>query len=121
MKPVAWMTAAAVLSWLVVRAAMGANAGPEVFYGMAGPLVVASLSWVATERTYTASPARLTGVMLGGWAIKAIFFGIYVTAMFRVLAVRPVPFALSFTGYFVALHVMEALFMRRLFARARAH
>ena len=120
MREVAWMAAAATLSWLAVEATMGASTNPEALYGMFGPLMVASLSWVATERTYTSSPERLTAVMLTGLTIKAIFFGIYVTAMLRLLGVRPVPFVLSFTGSFIALHVMEALFMRRLFTRVEA-
>ena len=32
------------------------------------------------------------------------------------LHVRPAPFVASFTAYFIALHVTEALYMRRLFA-----
>jgi hypothetical protein len=32
-----------------------------------------------------------------------------------VVGLRPVPFVVSFTGYFIALHVTEAVFMRRLF------
>ena len=121
MRQVAWMAAAATLSWVALDVTMGARVSPEVFYGMFGPLVVACLSWVVTERTYTASPERLTGVMLKGLAIKAIFFGVYVAGMLRVLGVRPVPFVLSFTAYFIALHMIEALFMRRLFLRAEAH
>jgi hypothetical protein len=44
-----------------------------------------------------------------------VFFGAYVVVMLRVLALRPGPFVASFTSYFIALHMMEALFMRRLF------
>ena len=121
MKQVAWMGAAALVSWLLVATIAGSDANPEVLYGMVGPLVVAAASWLATERTFTASPERLTGVMVKGLALKAVFFGAYVAGMLRLLDVRPVPFVLSFTGYFIALHTMEALFMRRLFARAAAH
>jgi len=31
-----------------------------------------------------------------------------------------VPFVVSFTGYFIALHVMEAMYMHRLFTSAAA-
>ena len=120
MKPLVWMVASSVLSWLVVAGVSGARANPEVLYGMLGPLVAASVSWVVTERTYTSSPERLTGVMLKGLAIKAVFFGAYVIGMLRLLAQRPIPFVLSFTSYFIALYAMEALFMRRLFAGASA-
>ena len=34
----------------------------------------------------------------------------------EVLALRPVPFMLSFTGYFIAIYLMEALYLRRLFS-----
>jgi hypothetical protein len=113
-----WMIAASVLSWLIVAGVAGARANPEVLYGMLGPLAVASASWTVTARTYTSSPERLTGVMVMGLAIKAVFFGAYVVVMLRLLGLRPVPFVLSFTGYFIALHATEALFMRRLFAGA---
>lgn len=118
MKLLGWMVAASILSWLVAAGAAGARANPEVLYGMLGPLVAAGASWIVTERTYASSPARLTGVLVTAMVIKAVFFGVYVVIMLRVLAVRPVPFVLSFTSYFIALYAMEALFMRRLFANA---
>ena len=36
----------------------------------------------------------------------------------RVLGARPVPFVASFAGYFIALHLIEALYLKRLFAGA---
>jgi len=115
MKPVAWMVGASVVSWLIVSRVAGAGANPEVLYGMLAPLVIAAGSWVVTERTYRSKPERLTGVMVQGLAIKAVFFGAYVVTMLRVLGLRPVTFVVSFTSYFIALHVTEALFMQRLF------
>ena len=114
MKPVAWMVGASLVSWLIVSSvARGAN--PEVLCGMLAPLVVAAVSWIVTERTYRSRPERLTGVMVQGLAIKAVFFGAYVVGMLRGAGLRPVPFVVSFTSYFIALHVTEAVFMRRLF------
>ena len=116
MKPVWWMIAASVLSWLIVAGVAGARAHPEAFYGMIGPLAVAAVSWIVTERTYTSRPEHLTRVLITGLAVKAGLFAVYVATMLRVLGLRPIPFVLSFTGYFVALYLTEALFMRRLFA-----
>jgi hypothetical protein len=53
--------------------------------------------------------------MVEGLAVKAVFFGAYVAGMLRVIGLRPVPFVVSFTSYFIALHVTEAMFLRRLF------
>ncbi len=113
MKPVAWMVGASLVSWLIASSAGGAN--PEVLCGMLAPLVVAAVSWIVMERTYRSHPERLTGVMVQGLAIKAVFFGAYVVGMLRVIGLRPVPFVVSFTSYFIALLVTEAVFMRRLF------
>jgi hypothetical protein len=115
MKPAGWMVGASVVSWLIIARVAGGGANPELLYGMLGPLAVAALSWIVIERTYRSNPERLTGVMVQGLAIKAVFFAAYVISMLRVVGLRPVPFAVSFTGYFIALHLTEALFMRRLF------
>jgi hypothetical protein len=117
-RPLQWMIAVSILSWVIVAGVAGGRANPEVLYGMVGPLAVAAVSWVITKRTYAAARERLMGVLITGMAIKAVFFGAYVVVMLRILALRPGPFIASFTSYFIALHMMEALFMRRLFANA---
>jgi len=117
-RPLQWMIAVSVLSWVIVAGAAGGRANPEVLYGMVGPLAVAAVSWIITKRTYAAAPERLMGVLITGMAIKAVLFGAYVVVVLRILALRPGPFIASFTSYFIALHMMEALFMRRLFANA---
>ena len=88
----------------------------EVLLGMLGPLAVAGGSWVLAERTYRRNPERLTAVMVAAFIGKMIFFGAYVVVVLAVLSLRPVPFVVSFTGCFIACHVIEALCLRRLFA-----
>ena len=116
MRPLWWMVTAACASCAVVTASWRSAVYPEALFGMIGPLLVAGATWVVTERTYQYRPERLTAMMVKGLVLKAVFFGAYVALMLRLLDLRPVPFVASFTGYFVGLHVMEALFMRRLFA-----
>ena len=60
------------------------------------------------------NPAAVMRVMVEGLAVKAMFFGAYVVGMLRVIGLRPMPFVVSFTGYFIALHVTEAVFLQRL-------
>jgi hypothetical protein len=90
--------------------------GPEVLLGMIGPLAAASVTWVMMERTYRRDPERLTPLMLKAFAIKMVFFGVYVTVALNGLALRPRPFVGSFVAYFIALHLTEALWLRRLIA-----
>ena len=114
MKPAAWMAGASLTSWLVMTMTSDGRGNPEVLFGMAGPLASAVGSWVAYERAHRSTPARLTNVMIGALALKMVFFGGYVGVMLRGLDLRPVPFVVSFAAYFIALHAMEAMFLRRL-------
>jgi hypothetical protein len=117
MKAAAWMAAASVGSALAIAAAAGRARAAGVWFGMFAPLVATTVSWMLTERVYTRQPERLTGVMIAAFAAKMLFFGVYVAVVLRLLDLAPVPFVASFTGYFIALYLTEALLMRRLFAR----
>jgi len=119
MRATAWMAAASVASALVVVAVVGRRLGAEILWGMLGPLAAAAVSWVLVERTYRRVPAQLTALMMTAFAVKVVFFGAYVAVMLKGAALRPAPFVASFTGYFIALHVFEAVLMRRMF-RGRA-
>ena len=113
---IAWMTGASVAAWLAATALAGTRFGIDILGGMIGPLVAACATWALTERTYREAPERLTSLMAAGFGAKVVFFGVYVTVMVRGLGLKPVPFAASFTGYFVALLLAEALAMRKMFA-----
>jgi hypothetical protein len=55
--------------------------------------------------------------MIAAFFGKLVFFGAYVTVVLKVLAARPLPFVVSFTTYFIGLHLIEALWLQRFFAR----
>ena len=118
MKPVFWMVGASVASWAAVAALPGMNSMRDVLFGMLGPLTAAVVTWVMIVRTYRVRPERLTALMIKAFGAKVVLFGAYVTVMLTVLSVRPMPFVISFTVYFIALHLIEAMFMQRLFAGA---
>jgi len=114
--PVWWMVGLSGLSWLVAAAVLDARASIEVLYGMLGPLAMVTGSWILMERAYRRDPGRLTAVMVAAFAGKLVFFGAYVAVMLRVVSLGPRTFVASFTGYFIALYLIEALYLRRLFA-----
>jgi hypothetical protein len=118
MKLVGGMTAASVLSWLVATAMLGTHIGIEVFLGMIAPLVVATCTWLLIERTYRRHPEQVTSLMVAAFGAKMVFFGAYVAIVLKVLSLRPIPFVVSFAGYFIALHLAEAFCLRRLFAES---
>lgn len=92
----------------------------EVLFGMAAPLAAGAATWRLAERTSRRHPERLTAVMIKAFAGKMIFYGAYVVIALKVLPLRPMPFVMSFTGYFIVLHFIEAFCLTRLFAVAQA-
>jgi uncharacterized membrane protein YeaQ/YmgE (transglycosylase-associated protein family) len=117
MKPVIWMVAGSMASWFAITVFLDEHTGWEILCGMFGPLVAVAGSWIAAKWVYERNPVDLTSMMITAFAAKLVFFGGYVAVMLKVLGLHPVPFMVSFTGYFIALYFMEALFLRRLFSR----
>ncbi|HEY6842884.1 MAG TPA: hypothetical protein VI391_01860 [Thermoanaerobaculia bacterium] len=114
MRIVARMIAASLASWAVVAALVDPRSRIATLAGMTGPLAVAGVSWVMAERVWRRSPEDLTRLMISAFGGKMVFFGAYVIVMLAGLSLEPVPFVASFTAYFIALHVIEALSLKRL-------
>jgi hypothetical protein len=119
MKVVAWMVAASVLSWVVIAAFVDERAGTATLFGMLAPLGVAAASWLLSVRAWRRNPESLTSLMIGAFVGKMVFFGVYVAAVLKGLAVAPIPFVASFAGYFIALHLGEAFALKALFSEGR--
>jgi hypothetical protein len=114
-RPITVMAGSSVGSWAAISAAGGATWNPEFALGMAGPLVSAALTWLFVERVHARAPEKVTGVLVAGFAIKMLFFGLYI-GLLAALGLRLRPFVVSFAVYFIALHAIEAGYLRRLFA-----
>ena len=120
MKPLWWMAGVSIVSWLVIAAIPGLDSDRDVLFGMLAPLAGAAATWILVARTYASEPALLTGRMVAAFAAKLLFFGVYVTLMLKALSVQALPFVISFTAYFIGLHLFEALCLQRLFASGAA-
>jgi hypothetical protein len=110
------MIGGSAVSCLAAMAATGPGATPELVLGMAGPLLSAVVTWQVMARTHVSAPERLSSVMIAAFGVKMLLIGAYVVVMLGVLALSPKPFVASFTGYYVALHFVEAFFLKRLLA-----
>jgi hypothetical protein len=120
-KPVGVMVAAGVVSWAVAAVMVDRQTRIEVLFGMLGPLAVVVATWLLAEWAYRHHTAELTSVMMTAFMLKMAFFAGYVAVMLRVAGFRPVPFVASFTSYFIALYLIEALYLKRLFSNAKRH
>ncbi len=91
-----------------------------VFLGMAAPLVAGLGTIRMVEQTVRTDMRALTGRMAMAFIAKLVFYGVYVAVVIALLEVDPLPFIISLTSYFVALHLTEALYFKSLFARHAA-
>jgi uncharacterized membrane protein YdfJ with MMPL/SSD domain len=111
------MVGASVVSCLAIGVFLQRQTSIEVMFGMLGPLAAATVSLMLAQWTWQRRPEAMTRLMIGAFAAKLVFFGVYVAVMLRGLMLTPMPFVISFTGYFIVLYLIEALFLRRLFGR----
>jgi hypothetical protein len=119
MSVMAWMTGICLASWLAVTALVP-SAMAAAGLGMAAPLVAADVTWWLISRAARRDPSRVQAVLMQAFAAKMILYAAYVVIIVRVVSVDFVPFVVSFTGYFVALHATEAVLLRRLTTRTAA-
>jgi hypothetical protein len=109
------MVAATLASWAVMALLVAPASRLPTFLGMAAPLGVAVATWLMTARVWRQNPQALTAVFMTAFGAKLVFFGAYMAVMLRGLSVDPVPFVASFAGYYITLHLAEALAFRVLF------
>jgi hypothetical protein len=116
MTAVFWMSAVSFGS-VAAGALVVPDYRTELFFGMLGPFLAVAVTWFLLERAARVNPSGVTQVLLSGFAVKLLFFGLYVTAVIKLAGVERVPFVLCFSSYFVALYGVEALLLRRLTTR----
>lgn len=112
------MLGASVAFWLCATMVLGARSSLDVLFGMLGPLAAATGTSVMIDRTMRIAPDRLTALMIAGFGAKMVFFAAYISVVVAAGRVRPAPFALSFAGSYIGLHMMEAIWLRRLLSGA---
>jgi hypothetical protein len=116
MKPLLSIVGAGLLVWLLATTLLGLQVAVETAVGALGPLVAVAGSWMVIERTMRRDVSQATPMMMRLFGAKMLFFGLYVVAAILVLHLRPVPFMASFMSAFVALYLIEAFHLQRLFA-----
>ena len=117
MKLSGMLVAVCVASCGLCTGVLAPDAARATFLGMTAPLVVGLATILLVERTVRTDILTLTARMTKAFIAKLVFYAVYVSIVVRVLAVDPVPFAVSFTLYFVVLQNTEALYFKVLFAR----
>ena len=101
-------------SWALVSF-MFPQAAVEILLGMLGPLLLAIGTLILVERTYRKAPRKLTSLMTQAFFGKMLFYGVYGGVIVGFYSFQALPFTVSFTVYFIGLHLTEALYFQALF------
>jgi hypothetical protein len=101
--------------WLVMTAFAGFARAGDVLLGVLAPAAAACVTWKILERTVRSAPDQSTGTMIRLLMGKVVAIGAYMAVILKLRLASPVPFVASFAAAFVTLHVIQAIYLRRLF------
>ena len=86
----------------------------EIFLGLSAPVLVGFVTVFFMIKYSNSGAIRLNRMLVKGFAIKFIFYGIFIISIFTVYPFKPVPFICSFTVSFIGLHLMEAVVLKKI-------
>jgi hypothetical protein len=86
----------------------------EILLGMIAPLLVSIFSIQLVKRANSASPKKLTATLTKSFFIKMVLFALYFIIILTFYAFEPIPFVISFTGFFILFYIIEAIFLQKL-------
>ena len=118
MKIQRYIIASCIGSWALISL-MFPQVIVEILLGMLSPLLAALGTLILVDRTYRKAPQKLTSLMTQAFMGKMLFYGVYVSVIVGFYSFQAVPFAVSFTLYFIGLHLTEALYFQSLFRTER--
>ena len=89
----------------------------EIFLGLLAPVLVGYIMLFFINKYSNMEIIYFNKVLVRGFAIKFIFYGIFILTIFTVYSFNPIPFMCSFTVSFVGLHLVEAMVLRKIQAK----
>ena len=101
-----------LISWIIIKDYIS-----ELFLGMIVPLVIGLLTVTKIQSIFTGDPDELTSFMMKSFIGKLVIYGVYMMGIVAFSPFNERPFFISFMGYFITLHVLEAFFIRSVFIR----
>ncbi|MDP6533249.1 MAG: hypothetical protein QF845_03350 [Candidatus Marinimicrobia bacterium] len=86
----------------------------DIFFGWLGPAAAGTGSTLFLLQAAKKGQRAVTKSIQNGFIIKMVYYGVYITAVFKLYGFEPVPFMCSFLGFFLVLHTLEAIIIKDL-------
>ena len=86
----------------------------ELFFGWFGPVVSGAVTIYFVQRESKKGLSLITKTLVIGFAIKMVFYGAYILILFKFYSFTPIPLMCSFASFFLGLHALEAVIIKRI-------
>ncbi|MFQ6612172.1 MAG: hypothetical protein ACE5D2_03615 [Fidelibacterota bacterium] len=80
----------------------------EIFLGFLLPWFSLMVEIPLIKKTFISNPVSLTKLLIKGFMIKFVAYGVYLFVIIEFYTSNPHPFIFSFAGSFLVLHMVEA-------------
>ena len=89
------------------------NFSGEIFLGLLAPILVGYVTVFFMEKYSNMGMIYFNKMLIRGFALKFIFYGLFILTIFTVYSFNPIAFMCSFTFSFIGLHLVEAMILRK--------
>ncbi len=85
-----------------------------LFFGWLLPALAGSVTMYFIFLAQKKGAATITKTIAKGFALKMVYYGVSILILFKQYSFQPIPFVCSFSGFFMGLHVLEAIIIKRI-------
>ena len=93
------------------------NFAYEIFLGLLAPILVGYVTVFFMEKYSNMGMIYFNKMLIKGFALKFVFYGLFILTIFTVYSFNPIPFMCSFTISFIGLDIVEAIILRKIQGR----
>ena len=93
------------------------NFAYEIFLGLMAPVLVGYGTVFFMKKYSNMEIIYFNKMLIKGFALKFIFYGLFILTIFTVYSFNPIPFMCSFTLSFIGLHMMETIVLKKIQGR----
>ncbi len=86
----------------------------EIFFGWVIPAFSGLLSMANILQAQKKNSIYVTKAIAKGFIFKMFYYGIIILLIIKHYAFQPIPFVCSLVGFFMVLHVTEAIIIKRI-------
>ena len=86
----------------------------ELFLGWFLPAFAGILTSYFVFSAQKKDAITVTKTIAKGFALKMVYYGVSILILFKHYSFQPIPFVCSFSGFFMGLHVLEAIIIKQI-------